>query len=324
MAAPRKGPPSLDPEVRFHYERQAREARRLVHGRSALECERQKELLARFLPPPPSRVLDVGGGPGNYALWLASRGYEVHLVDPVPFHVRQARRRATSRRLDLDAGEGDARSLPFPDRCALAVLLMGPLYHLTGAAVRRKALTEAVRVLRPGGVALAVGISRFTSLLDGAWQGFLRDPRFRRIVRRDLSSGQHRNPARVPAYFTTAYFHHPEELRQELRTAGLEDVRVIASEGPLWWAPGIEQAWRSPPAGTGADEADGPLRRSSPEGVSDRPARSAANRAPGQGMVMDALLPDRTMSGPRKSPTRFIRSRSDGHLVPPCHGSVSS
>ena len=41
-------------------------------------------------PPPPRVVLDVGGGPGRYACWLAVGGYDVHLVDPVPRHVEQA------------------------------------------------------------------------------------------------------------------------------------------------------------------------------------------------------------------------------------------
>jgi len=54
------------------------------------------ELLDRLLPRPPARVLDVGGGPGTYAAPLARRGYQVHLVDPVPLHVEQARQVAGS------------------------------------------------------------------------------------------------------------------------------------------------------------------------------------------------------------------------------------
>ena len=57
---------------------------------SWLEFARTKELLLRHLPPAPARVLDVGGGPGAYAVWLAELGYDVHLVDPVPLHVEQA------------------------------------------------------------------------------------------------------------------------------------------------------------------------------------------------------------------------------------------
>ena len=65
------------------------------------------------------------------------------------------------------------------------------------------------------GVVMAVGISRFVSTLDGMTRGYLEDPIFARIVQDDLATGQHRNPTNHPAYFTTAFFHHPMELKAE-------------------------------------------------------------------------------------------------------------
>lgn len=61
----------------------ADEASRLRTGWFQLEQERTKELILRHLPPPPAKVIDAGGGAGAYACWLAQRGYEVHLIDPV-------------------------------------------------------------------------------------------------------------------------------------------------------------------------------------------------------------------------------------------------
>src|SRR5437870_12160483 len=81
------------PEVLAFYAR-GLEDRRLRGEEGLLERYRTQELLLRYLPPPPAVVLDVGGGPGHYALWLAALGYEVHLVDPVPLHLEQARRRS--------------------------------------------------------------------------------------------------------------------------------------------------------------------------------------------------------------------------------------
>jgi ubiquinone/menaquinone biosynthesis C-methylase UbiE len=74
-------------------------------------------LLERYLPPAPAIVADIGGGPGRYAIWLAERGYHVHLVDPVPLHVEQARGAAHARAgVSLATAElGDARALPLPD-----------------------------------------------------------------------------------------------------------------------------------------------------------------------------------------------------------------
>src|SRR5687767_5696858 len=141
------------------------EAARLGRHGGILERARTMDILERHLPPPPARILDVGGGPGEYSLWLARRKYEVRLIDPVPLHVEQARGAAERAGVVMEAEIGDARRLSEEDGSADVVLLMGPLYHLTERVDRVAALAEARRVVRPGGVVLAVGISRFASLL---------------------------------------------------------------------------------------------------------------------------------------------------------------
>lgn len=57
------------------------ETSRLDQGVAQLEAVRTRELLARFLPAAPAVVLDVGGGAGAHAFWIAERGYAVHLSD---------------------------------------------------------------------------------------------------------------------------------------------------------------------------------------------------------------------------------------------------
>lgn len=64
--------------------------RATAHGR--LELERTQELLRRYLPGPPARLLDVDGATGAHARWLAEDGYAVHVVDLVPEHVEVAAR----------------------------------------------------------------------------------------------------------------------------------------------------------------------------------------------------------------------------------------
>ena len=75
------------PEIVAHYANNYVEAERLDRGAGSLERVRTEELLVKHLPPAPAILLDVGGGPGAYAEWLAELGYEVHLLDPVPLHV---------------------------------------------------------------------------------------------------------------------------------------------------------------------------------------------------------------------------------------------
>ena len=211
-----------------------------------LERERTRELVRRHLPPAPGVVLDVGGAAGSYALWLAELGYEVHLVDPVPLHVEQARAASRARETGRLASVrlGDARGLDVADSSADAVLLLGPLYHLPDHDDRRGALEEARRVLRPGGWLFAAAISRFASLLDGLRGGLVfDDDAFSAIVERDLADGQHRNETGKPEYFTTAFFHHPVELSAEVEESGFALAGLFAIEGPGAFLPDFQARW---------------------------------------------------------------------------------
>src|ERR671933_3022193 len=220
-------------------------------GESAgrLEYLRTRELLARHPPPANATILDVGGGAGAYALPLAKEGYSVYLVDPVPLHVEQATAASVAQPEAPLAGVelGDARSLWQEDESVDAVLLLGPLYHLTLRDERIQALREAWRVVRPGGVVVAAAISRFASTIDGLLRGFPVDPEFEAIVERDVREGQHGNPTQRPEWFTTAYFHHPEELRNEASEAGFLVEALVGIEGPAWILPDLD-SWIEDPA----------------------------------------------------------------------------
>jgi ubiquinone/menaquinone biosynthesis C-methylase UbiE len=231
-------------EVVDHYA-SGYEADRLHTGTGQLDRERSRELFKRFLPLAPVTILDVGGGPGGHACWLAKQGYEVHLIDISPLHVQLAQE-ASQRQPEAplaSANVGDACSLPWNAETADAVLLFGPLYHLTDEKDRLEALREAHRVLKPGGVVLAAGISRFASTFDGLRRGFLKDPQFADIVNQDLKNGQHRNPANHPEYFMDTFFHHPEELRKEVAEAGFVFTGIYAVEGPCWLLPDFAEWW---------------------------------------------------------------------------------
>lgn len=167
------------------------------------------------------RIVDIGGGPGTLARVLIDAGNSVELIDPVPHHVDQATRAGISARV------GDARELPFADDEFDAALVLGPLYHLTEHDARLRALQEAVRVTRPGGVVFAGAISRF-GRFSALYLGATPQPEVSPDLVAVLTDGTSPSDLRFPA----GHFHTAEELETELEDAGLDVLEVIGVEGP--------------------------------------------------------------------------------------------
>lgn len=233
-------------KIKSHY-RENNEQQRLSVGTGRLEFERTKEIIARYLPDTPATILDVGGAAGAYSLWLAEKGHEVHLIDPVAFLVEQAKQASAAQKKApiKSITVGDARKLEFPNAFADIILLMGPMYHLVERSDRLTALREVHRVLKKDGYLIAAAISKFASTLDGFVRGYMDDPKFVEIAERDLIDGQHRNPYDNLAYFTTAFFHHPDELKSEIGEAGFVHQHTFAVEGFGWMLQDFEEHWKN-------------------------------------------------------------------------------
>jgi len=234
--------PDLADEINTHYTVDVDEDRRIRTGLGQLELLRTQEIIRGNLPASPQRILDVGGGTGVHAEWLLADGHRVDLVEPVQRHVTHAAARLGSNS-SFTAVLGDVRSLQFIDSVFDAVLLLGPLYHLVERSDRMQAWSEVRRVVKPCGVVFAAAISRFASLFDGLANEWLFEPEFRTIVDLDYSAGAHRNPHRRPGWFTTAYFHRPEELHIEAEEAGLTVRELIGVEGLAGWLQHLEGRW---------------------------------------------------------------------------------
>ncbi|MFD7837759.1 class I SAM-dependent methyltransferase [Streptomyces sp. NPDC059761] len=218
--------PELAPEVEHFYSQVVDESARLnISADGRLELLRTQEILRRFLPPAPARVLDVGGGAGIHAEWLVDAGYEVTLIDPVARHVEQAAKVCS-------AELGDARQLTATDASYDVVQVLGPLYHLPDAEDRHAALSEARRVARPGGLVAAAAINRYASIFEHVTYAHLHTERMQESIGSILRTAMHDGKRG----FTLAYFHRAEELAQEMRDAGLQDVQIFGIEGPAWSA----------------------------------------------------------------------------------------
>ena len=208
-----------------------------------LEKVRTQEIIQRYLRTR-MNVADIGGATGAYSFWLHDMGHKVHLLDPAEFHVEAATRISIVENKPLASiSLGDARDLPFDDEQFDLVLLFGPLYHLQENKDRIKSITEAKRVLKKDGVLLAATISRYASLFDGFWQGFIDDPAFEDILKQDIIDGNHSNPINHPMYFTDAHFHTQKEIEEEFHAAGFSNPHTIAIEWFGWLTPDFMNRW---------------------------------------------------------------------------------
>jgi len=243
MIGPGDDPIDGKSNVVRYYQRYYDEQARLRGDGSALEFERTRDIILRYLPKPPAGVLDVGGGPGIYSAWLAKLGYTVRLVDIVPKHIEQALALSSAEPQNAFSAEiGDATELHVPDSSQDMVLELGPLYHLIDRTRRIKALSEARRVLVNGGCTIAAAITRYASVFTGVIDNALDDVDFKPVFERDLIDGQHL--PHIPRDFTTAHFHHPDELKHEMEEAGFANVETLAVEGPFWLLRDLDDRWR--------------------------------------------------------------------------------
>ena len=195
-----QNPAPVPREILAHYA-DYDEQSRLSNTRSGgLEFLRSQELILRHMQTPPQKVLDVGGSPGVYSLWLAAFGHEVHLIDPVQKHVLQAMDASRNHPGNPIASIniGDARSLTQGDASFDTVLLMGPLYHLGERSDRIIVLQKARRVLRPDGLIFVSVVCRFVPLIDGLTDGTIYDPYFVNILRGTPTMASTATPGACP------------------------------------------------------------------------------------------------------------------------------
>lgn len=147
--------------IEKHYNKHP-EDKRLLRRHGMVEFETTLHHLHRFLQPG-QKILDIGAGTGRYTSALMAEGYQVKAVELVRRNIEVFLKREPS----ADVVQGDARNMPFlPTDTADITLLLGPLYHLIGEEEKLKALNEAKRVTRPGGLIFVAYLMNEYSILS--------------------------------------------------------------------------------------------------------------------------------------------------------------
>ena len=224
---------------------------RLERGLGVVEFYRTNEILSRYIDTG-KVIYDIGGGIGMYAAWLAKMGNEVHLIELAESAVEYAKANMMQD-CQFVAETGDARHINRPDESADVVLLMGPLYHLRDREDRLLTLRESLRVLKPGGLLGAAGISKFSSMtwalsVYGEKKNenlveFLDDPVFFNMIKGEMTTGDHIRPKEYAKFIAESYFTTAEEMKTEITEASFVVDKAIAVEGCIWFTPHREEKW---------------------------------------------------------------------------------
>lgn len=132
---------------------------------------------------PGMRVLEVGAGTGRYSHSLAQKGFAVDAVELVEHNINIFRSQTLPGE-PISVRQGDARKLDFFLHDTYDItLLLGPMYHLFTAEDQRQALSEAIRVTKPGGVILAAYCGNEASMIQFCFgRGMLREAHYRNLV----------------------------------------------------------------------------------------------------------------------------------------------
>ena len=231
---------------------------RLRTGIGILEFERTKEILLEKLPKPPAVIYDIGGAYGEYAWWLASLGYTVHLFDLSETHIAMSAELAAEypgTKL-ASAVVCDARSVPMPEKSADAVLLMGPLYSITEYEERILAIKESCRLLKDNGLLFSAALTPYSVLVsrldvyrvdDTKKRRELEDPAVIAIIERALEDGCYENPEkRIASGLGSSHLHTAKALREELLRGGFDTDSVHGVMGGAWLAPNLDALLENP------------------------------------------------------------------------------
>ena len=205
--------------IEKHYNKHPEDLR-LLRRHGIVEFETTMYHLRRFLKPG-YRLLDIGAGTGHYTSALMAEGYEVKAVELVRRNIDVFLKREPT----ADVVQGDARHMPFvPSASADVTLLLGPLYHLIGDDEKLKALKEAKRVTKPGGLIFVAYLMNEYSILSYCFD----EDRIGGLLDRGVVDQNFHIQAQADELYDYVRL---EDINRLDENAGLERVMIFSPDG---------------------------------------------------------------------------------------------
>lgn len=179
------------------------------------------EKLEKKKPREEIKILDVGAATGRYSIPLAEEGYDVTAVELVKHNLSRLKAKGSS----VKAYQGNAMKLKrFEDDSFDLVLVFGPMYHLHEKEEKQKALSEAKRVVKQGGVILVAYIMNEYSVITYAFK--------EKHIREGMQTGMLDETFHCTKKANDLYsFVRTEDIAELNQIVGLDRLQIIAADG---------------------------------------------------------------------------------------------
>ena len=202
------------------------EEKRLDSRHGQVEYRVSMKYIHKYIPSEITKeevkILDIGAGTGKYSIALAKEGYDVTAVELVKYNLGILKSKGSN----VKAMQGNALNLKkLEDNTFDVTLLFGPMYHLFGQEDKKKALSEARRVTKPGGIILVAYCMNEYGVLTYAFK--------EKHIEECMEENRLTKDFKTISYKENLYdYMRIEDIDKLLVDSGLERIKIISPDGP--------------------------------------------------------------------------------------------